>query len=767
MKPYFCSLSLLVTLVSSPFANAGDYYVSVSGDDSAVGTLEQPFASIQHAVNLLQAGDICYIRGGVYREVVNLAGKAGEESKPITLTNYRDEKVILDGTEKIDGEWVVDEGKVYKTTVEQDVTQLFVDGKLMTLARFPNALVFSEDAWHRSAARCHKTKESTNLSDGGGHVVDAGTGDKAIANAGISFNGCVALMNFGAHATGSRIVENHEKGSAEFDYHPRLFKHKITDGYFFEGGVGNAERGMLDMAQEWAFDETRKTLYLWAENDGDPNRHEVHGKVRTYALTGDAATQHVVIDGVDFFAATFSFESSDHITLRNCDLNYYAASKRALGVIGPSETARFVGSAEDFCSHITVFNCEFNYSDASALAGQFVEYLLLENNQFYMNDYACVNNDDGEPGGFNPSSTINLDNMLDVTYRRNTLSHNGNAQSFSVNLYIEGKRGKRFNPQEHDPAAVRGTVSEFNFHTHCGLLHTDGSSLYMPLEHAKESVTRYNWFIDNGQRDLRYDGNNKPLSGVHANAYRNVCMSAIRRHSPSDGDGMHIKGDYHETYNNLGVDAKSDINVDLGSGGNAHSITRNNAAQELFDQPLPGISSNNFAGGKKKKRIQEMVRDAVNWDFRPREDAVELIDQGTPVVCSVRGKEIDVTAGFHGKDPDIGAYEFGDDQYWIPGRQEEIASMPVPKDDAEKVKLDADLMYLIALDGTKATVHLGTARDDLKPVATLDVGKNIVKPNGEHALQPGKTYFWRVDCEMADRSVSEGKIWSFHTAASE
>ncbi|WP_372845620.1 hypothetical protein [Pontiella sp.] len=751
-----------IILAGSASAMAAEYYVAPTGDNRNLGTLKQPFATIQHAVDKMWSGDTCHIRAGVYRETIDLGGKAGAPGRPITLTAYNGEKVVLDGTMAIDGKWTSDGGKVYQTKLDEDITQLFVDGQLMTLARFPNALAFSDAVWHRSAARCGQLPESPN-----GHVIDAGKDGKSIADAGFSFNGCVALLNFGAHATASRIVENHAEGSAEFDYTPRLFKHKTTNGYFFEGGVGNAERALLDSAQEWAYDESTRTLYLWADNGLNPQGRAIQGKVQTYAITGNAETKHVILDGLDFFATTFCFEKSDHIAIRNCAFRYYAASKRALGATGPSETALFKGSEEDFCRDITVYNCEFTYSDASALAAQYVERMTIENNLFYMNDYACVNNDNGKNEGFNPSSTINLDNMMDLVYRRNTLSVNGNAQSFSVNRYIEGKRGRRFTPNGYEPEAVPATLCEYNFHTRCGLLHTDGTSMYSPHEHVKESVARYNWFIDNGQRDFRYDGNNKPLQGVHANVYRNVCMSGIRRHSPSNGDGMHIKGDYHEVYNNLAVDGNSDLNVDTGSGGNANTTTRNNAAQEFLDKPVPGAASHNYAGGKNRKRVRELLRDPDNWDFRPRADAAELVDQGIPVKCSVKGKTIDVTAGYVGKAPDIGAYEFGDEVYWIPGRQLARASMPVPRDGGVDVPLDADLMYLIGLGGVKAGIYFGESPDRLKGMAVVEAPQNIFNVSDKYRLKKGRTYYWRVDTLLENGSVEEGDVWSFTIASGE
>ncbi|WPJ95341.1 hypothetical protein SH580_18125 [Coraliomargarita algicola] len=744
-------------------AQAANYCVATDGDDRNAGTSpEQPFATIQHAVDVMQPGDTCYIRAGVYRETINLSGKAGYAGQPITLTNYKNEPVTLDGTLRIGSAWTLDEGKVYKTTLAQDVTQLFVDGALMTLARFPNALAFSDTVWHRTAARCFRTRESSN-----GHVIDGSVDERSIAGAGFSFNDCVALLNFGAHATASRLVENHVAGSAEFDYSPELKKYKTTLNYFFEGGVGNAERVMLDHAQEWAYDETSKTLYLWADDGQNPSDREIYGKVQSYAIVGDATTQHIVIDGLDFFATTFSFTKSDHITIQNCDFSYYAASKRALGILGPSETAHFTGTEDDFCTDILVYNCSFQYADASALLGEFVEDMRIVNNLFHQIDYACVNNDWGPQAPFSPSSSIRINKARGLFYRRNTLSMTGNAQGFSANRYIAGP-SRKFRPEGYDPASIENIVCEYNFHTACGLLHTDGSSLYMPDDHVMESVIRYNWFIGNGQRDFRWDGNNRPLLGVHGNLYRNVAMdTGVKRMSPSGGNGFRVKGSYHEVYHNLGVGRGAELNIATEKGGNDATVTRNNAASHLTDQPIPGIRSHNYAARKEERRIQEMLRDLPNWDFRPKADAVGLIDQGTPVRCSIRGESVDVSGRYNGAAPDIGAYEYGDEFYWIPGRQEVIASMPVPKDAAEQVPLDADLMYLIGLHGTRANIYWGSRPDALKLISSLDAYRNIVSFTGEDRLQAGREYYWRVDTVTSDGSVVPGTVWMFSTINSE
>ncbi|RJQ56029.1 MAG: hypothetical protein C4521_01550, partial [Actinobacteria bacterium] len=74
-------------------ASSGNtYYVSTSGSDSNSGSLSAPFGTIQKGVNVAEAGDTVYVRGGVYNEGVNIASKSG-----IRVARYQSEAPILRG----------------------------------------------------------------------------------------------------------------------------------------------------------------------------------------------------------------------------------------------------------------------------------------------------------------------------------------------------------------------------------------------------------------------------------------------------------------------------------------------------------------------------------------------------------------------------------------------------------------------------------------------------------------------------------------------
>lgn len=77
-------------------ANAASLYVSPSGTGS--GGIDDPYGSIQNAVDAAAAGDTIYLRAGTYSPTTNIQiKKSGTVTSPITLRSYDEESVIIDG----------------------------------------------------------------------------------------------------------------------------------------------------------------------------------------------------------------------------------------------------------------------------------------------------------------------------------------------------------------------------------------------------------------------------------------------------------------------------------------------------------------------------------------------------------------------------------------------------------------------------------------------------------------------------------------------
>jgi hypothetical protein len=89
-------------------------FVAPNGNDRNPGSQEQPFATIQHGMKQLHAGDSLYRRGGRYREQVMANALRGTEAEPIRLRNFPGETIIIDGTEPIaelaEGPWTRESG---------------------------------------------------------------------------------------------------------------------------------------------------------------------------------------------------------------------------------------------------------------------------------------------------------------------------------------------------------------------------------------------------------------------------------------------------------------------------------------------------------------------------------------------------------------------------------------------------------------------------------------------------------------------------------
>lgn len=77
--------------------SAASYYVSPAGNDYSAGSLAAPWRTIQKAANVLKPGDTAFIRGGIYREWVQI-NVSGTLTARITFRPYGSEVAILDGT---------------------------------------------------------------------------------------------------------------------------------------------------------------------------------------------------------------------------------------------------------------------------------------------------------------------------------------------------------------------------------------------------------------------------------------------------------------------------------------------------------------------------------------------------------------------------------------------------------------------------------------------------------------------------------------------
>jgi len=294
-------LCLVVVLAVATASLAATYYVSPKGADANPGTARQPFATIGKAAAVMQPGDTCLVRGGVYRETVRPA-RSGEPGRPITFRACPGERVMVSGADPVTG-WQRASGRIYQAPVTRPVEQLFVDGRMMNPARWPNATLDPlKPAWALAAKGSEK-----------GKIVDP----KLPA---VNLAGARMLILPGAHwVTWTAALQDCDPRA-----HTLRFDQKWSDDWAYRVQEGTRYYlygipALLDSPGEWAMEGDR--VLLWAPRGADPARLRVEAKRREWAFDLRERS-HIQVEGFLIFAAGITTVAAEHCAIAGCHLRY-------------------------------------------------------------------------------------------------------------------------------------------------------------------------------------------------------------------------------------------------------------------------------------------------------------------------------------------------------------------------------------------------------------------------------------------------------------
>ena len=729
MRRILARSGLVTCLLFTSPALATDYYVAAGGNDAHLGTLSQPFATIQHAADVVAAGDTVHIRGGSYHEVVTINGLVGTAANPITFTNYGDEEVMIKGTTPITSAWSVHSGSIYKTTIGQDIWQLFVDGRVHIPARWPNITSIYWDApddssgWDPTPGSYWDRDDW--IDDGNGTwarataVTPSGvTNDDAahdLGGAGVSFEGAV-MVGTRIYASGQDIfhetIASHAAGSPDFQHSTTYYqsdavqKHTPEEARYYIVGDLDA----LDSPGEWFYDEVTGDLYVWFFDSGSPSGRSIEGRTEGHVLNLWNSS-HLRFSGLWFFSGATYLDGTTQTSFDECRFSYPSATKVMLGELShlnpPAKNETYNANPAD----LSWTNSWFEYAEGRALAlrtwDNLVENSYFRNNAWGPTTFGVVSD---KKGG-------------NTTYRRLTIESTGrsNGSKTGPGATIEYCRYEKF--------YFRG----------------DSSGFQIPSGGASTTVLHHNWNIDAFNRNgVRFDGD---PAGQFGTIHHSVSLRANK--------GFRLKGDHHKISNLTGIGCNdNDLNIAFTKGGNANTVSANLAAQKVFD--VAGSNSTSWFGLAEGGQLEEHLRDPHNLDFRPRAGS-PLVDAGSVWAP--------YTDGYIGSAPDIGAYEHGDSNYWIPGYRFEHASTPIPPNGATDAKVDADLMWLEGRDATSHDVYFGTDATAVAHATTAspeyagNQTNNIFSPG---ALATDTVYYWRID-ELTPAGTIPGDVWSLDT----
>lgn len=761
------------------------YYIALDGKNKNDGSINSPWRSLEHAFSQVKGGETILFRAGTYRIEIVLKNFKTKNGAPINIEAYPNEKVVFDGTRKLDANWKLWKNGIYRTAVKQPFWQLFVDHELGDMARWPNTSFENDSIWRMTQSmrsmdggfhkgkytgksrfglvydKDFKTSKETSFWEGDSRYEDI-TSLESLAESNIDFTGAYAVLNVGNWLTWTRKITEHKVGQSFFSYDTSGMKEqelKSHGAYYIYGLVA------LDKVNEWWYDKDSKFLYYKPTSKKSLEEHNFQLRDQDFALKF-TNSQDITIKGIQFFATGFFSKESDRISFEDCSFDYMSANKLAIGTTNWFSKSNKEGENYNYATSFfkgtdcKFINCTVSKSNAPVfLMG---EKMTIENCVF--EDIEWDANSDGSSGSI----------MLGAnsTITRCVLTRGGNS---------EGIRPKG-----------PGCTVRLNRIFDVGNLQHDGSGINVGTRDQINALVEMNWVHDSNRQGVRFDYHGTNIHNEEGAVYGD---GILRNNVTWSTQPNQVKGDRHLILNNTVINIsryknpfEEKFNMSVHGfkamheiEANAHSIIRNNLAKlvhrswnlELkgknkefnvrkdgYVQPkaqkIPGINDHNT---DVPGAAYLYLRDPENLDFRPKADS-PLVDTG----AIVKKEEIPsdkyqyTPIAFEGSAPDIGAYEWNTKHYWIPGRQLETATTPIPKNKSI-AKANADLMFLEARNASEHTVYFGTSETKLKKVAILS-DTNIYTPK---KLGSGETYFWRVDAMVAGKVV-KGEVWSFTVA---
>jgi len=699
---------LLSGLMLAGSAFAAEYHVAVSGNDESAGTRELPFQTIQRAADVMQAGDVCHIGPGRYRETVTVK-TAGSPDAPVRFAAVKAGTVVIDGTEVISTPWKKEKGGIYKTPLDFAPEQVFFDQRPMIWARWPN-MKFGENWFdHKKWARTDEGSQPgrvvcSELSEldfdlvGATVYIKYSKGNNTWSREILSMNddGLGFKWNDADFYTKDRTAEDGFRGYGEEleageEKSKRLgLPHPLANNEFFIRG----KLELLDAEEEWFHDAASGTLYFYAPASQAPEGGKVRYKKRDYGFFGEGVA-HLELKGIAFFGCSLDLEGRN-ITLDQCRFLYPDENLFFPDCIAMKEDERYQFKPVAITGYNnTVVNCLFRDSIGDTLRlngfGNLVENCVVTGgNRHGRHDNKAIwfQNLKREKRGEIEETRAN-------TVRRCTIYNTGGIGIYMLAISPEYGGGR----------------AEYNHIFNAGWYCTDISAFYAPLWFNNGCLNN-NWFhnvqsmayrVDIRGINVTYHHNvawnclsSFDAEGVFFNIYNNTSISGCRvgQHRMRERE----EKDYDPTFppvtewpvmNNIATDFNDTVSLkELQWFRPARSQKTLHPDRKDRVQPMQmevGNIRSNFIVSETDSPFVSLEQD--NLDLRPAKGS-PLIDAGVVVEG--------ITDGYKGSSPDIGAYEYGG-EYWFPGANWLPDGLSVPKTMAEANRLALKLQEGTAL----------------------------------------------------------------------
>ena len=444
-------------------------------------------------------------------------------------------------------------------------------------------------------------------------------------------------------------------------------------GIYYLSGV----RAALDTPGEWFLDEETRELYIWMPDSKSPkSRVSVNG--RDYCLDVDAAAGAKSVEGIRFHACAFRLRNCDGCKITNVTVDYGSMPreiKERNVATGPTAAVPSISGNGSVVRRLRV---QHSAGGGLAIHGS---HNLLDDSLFDDLDWMGTLDYSPLTVGFNAQTPTSATSAVGLgTAARSQPS------GFGINNTVTRITMRRVGNAGVVTTELSSTVSYSHIHA-VGLVATDLAGIHVDHNDAQEMCSdervplaerhchkehHHNWIHDCSELGIRGDDDNIGLS-VHHNVIWDVGGSAIM----FKGDNNTAHSNTIENVSRGRFDFASDMFIvvapcDTNRNPNLYHCNQSNANSVFYNSVAGGLNGTTFSGppghcdkdncsfrvweGMLSTASEDLVlRDPQRYDFRP--------SASSPLRrAGVRPPGVD-----SGPVPDVGAYQFSDDEPWTPG----------------------------------------------------------------------------------------------------
>jgi len=350
-----CLIFFLTIIISQ--LQAKDIFVAPTGDDiTGTGAIESPYKTIQKAAKVAVAGDVVQVRSGIYRETV-IPTKSGTAGSPITYQPYNNETVTISGAEIVSA-WTLSSGNIYTAALaakfmdesHNQSDQVFVDGVMMNLARWPNNT--NPDPTYPTKATLSAPSTSKTKTGNLTTVVFKSTETPPANAAGAeiyvqpNYNAWSWTLTGKVTSVSGSTITMTSFNDAGVEGNNKIYA-KGSKYYLFN------QLSLLDAPGEWFHDKTNNLLYLWCPDGSDPSKKVVEAKKREYAFNLSNKS-YITIKGFNLFSCSITTDSEAGGNNKGFDASGNTVYPwRIVGFIAPSKNCIVDGITAKYLSHFT------------------------------------------------------------------------------------------------------------------------------------------------------------------------------------------------------------------------------------------------------------------------------------------------------------------------------------------------------------------------------------------------------------------------------